>query len=816
MRSKFGGWAHFAHISILTLVPATARAAEGAPGGDSALWVTGALALCATGAVVYYRHRMSIAEARCRDLADEAKRHSEILTSGNDQFLCWDLVHGIEEASPGLAAFLGGASDDVGYAEIADLLSPANRAELDSAIQLLRTNGEIFELSMKEEKGDRTLELRGVASGGDTSAGPSAAVLWIRDDTANAERTAKLSGERAGLGRILDILPMPVWHRGPDSALEYVNSAYAAAVGKDAAAAPGSLPELAPAILAKERRATGDGQTPPDDTTSARHVVIGGARRYAQFTERRLDEDGRVAGYALDLTEIEEVRAELSRHIGGHEEVLQQLGTAVAIYSADQRLNFFNNAFLKLWELDENWLRAEPPMGEVLEALRDNRRLPEVANFPAFKEEQLRQFTELMDPFEELIYLPDGPTYRAVVTPHPFGGLLLTWEDVSDTLALERSYNTLIAVQRETLDNLYEGIAVIGADGRLQLSNPAFGRMWQLPEEELVASPHISDLVERMREFIEEDGDWAAQREEIIALLTGREGYTGRVERSDGSVLDFATVPLPDGAVLLSYLDVSDSNRVERALRERNDALETADRLKSEFIANVSYELRTPLNTIIGFSEILTGQYFGELNDRQTEYSRGILESSNTLLSLINDILDLASVEAGHMMLELEPVNLHDLLSSVLTLTRERMRKKRLFLDFDCPLDIGAIVADERRLKQALFNIMSNSVKFTPEDGSITVSARRTDGRVTLTFTDTGIGITETDRSRVFERFERGDNAEARRTGVGLGLSLVKSFVELHGGTVELESESGVGTKVTCVLPAREIEDFNELRIGTG
>jgi signal transduction histidine kinase len=272
---------------------------------------------------------------------------------------------------------------------------------------------------------------------------------------------------------------------------------------------------------------------------------------------------------------------------------------------------------------------------------------------------------------------------------------------------------------------------------------------------------------------------------------------------------------LPDGAALLSYVDVSDTIRVERALRERNEALETADRLKTEFIANVSYELRTPLNTIIGFTEMLTGQYFGPLNDRQAEYSKGILESSHRLLSLINDILDLATIEAGYMTLERDWVDVHPMLSNALTLVREPARKKNIALELDCPADIGAIHADERRLKQALFNVLSNSVKFTAANGSITISARRHDDRVVLTFTDTGIGIPEDDRSRVFMKFERGSSPEARRQGAGLGLPLVKSLIELHGGSVDLESEPGVGTKVTCILPAQdEAVELAEQRVG--
>jgi signal transduction histidine kinase len=158
------------------------------------------------------------------------------------------------------------------------------------------------------------------------------------------------------------------------------------------------------------------------------------------------------------------------------------------------------------------------------------------------------------------------------------------------------------------------------------------------------------------------------------------------------------------------------------------------------------------------------------------------------------------------MTLELDRIDLRELLLGCLGLVRERARHKKLNIECDCPHDIGHIVADERRLKQVLFNILSNSVKFTPENGNIVLSARRHDDEIVLTTTDSGIGISEEEQARVFDKFERGAHPEARRSGAGLGLSLVKSFIELHGGTVEIESESAVGTKVVCSLPARRPE----------
>jgi signal transduction histidine kinase len=207
------------------------------------------------------------------------------------------------------------------------------------------------------------------------------------------------------------------------------------------------------------------------------------------------------------------------------------------------------------------------------------------------------------------------------------------------------------------------------------------------------------------------------------------------------------------------------------------------------------------LNAIIGFAEILTNQYFGPLSDRQLEYSRGILDSSQLLLSLINDILDLATIEAGYMALETGRVEVRDMLDSVITLTRERARNQSLALMLDCPGDIGSIEADERRLKQALFNLISNAIKFTPEGGSIRVEAERENGELVIAVADTGVGIPEADQERVFEKFERG-NPQARESGAGLGLSLVKSLIELHGGSVVIDSAPGSGTTVRCRLPA--------------
>jgi signal transduction histidine kinase len=630
-------------------------------------------------------------------------------------------------------------------------------------------------------------------------------LVWVLDAADLTRLGRELSArdaEAITLQALLDRIPMPVWWRDGDNRLAGVNRAYIEAVDRSRETILEDQIELGAGYIDHAGRALAEsaGRTGMAQSES-HHVVIGSNRRLLEFTEVPLDgRMSQVGGYATDATALEALQDQLADHIAAHAEVLEGLNTAIAIFGADKRLKFFNTAYAKLTQIDTGLLEAEPSLSEILEWLRENRRLPEYADFPAFKAEQDRWFTSLIEPVEELMHLPDETTLRFVASPHPLGGLVFAMEDVTDRLALESSYNTLIEVQRETLNNLYEGVAVFGGDGRLKLFNPEAGRIWGISTEELTGGPHVGDLIEAARPYFPEDVDWPKLRHRVILMVTERGTHGGRLHRTDDTVIKYAVVPLPDGNTLLSFVDISDSARVERALRERNIALEKADRIKSEFIGNVSYELRTPLNAIVGFTEILDNRYFGDLTERQAEYVECILQASTHLMALIDDILDLATIEAGYMSLDLQEVDIAALMGALAEVARERADQAGLKIEIECPPDIGVMLADTVRLRQALFNLVSNAIQFTPAGGTVTLSAERTDEEMLLSVTDTGIGIAPEDQERVFQRFERGDPS-ARESGTGLGLALVKSLIELHGGSVDLESAPGKGTKATCHLP---------------
>jgi signal transduction histidine kinase len=808
-------------LGVLALLPIQALADEGTTGTTPMLGLGILSAIVLVGAAVLAARARQHLHALGRERASSVASLAECAAVFNAMpaALCRWRFNGTGED------FVAGALPALRELKqpcLADLRDRCERKDgeaLAAAVSRLRSEGTAFELSLRLLDSGTVLDTSGRRIVGDSGT-PFADVVWFLDASGRAATASErddLRRQRDHLHAVLDALPLPVWRRGADLGLIDCNRAYAAAVDAPEQKVLGERREIAASAIGDNGRAlAARARSTAAAQSESHHIVVAGSRRLMEFAEAPLDATGELVGYAQDFTDLENIQAELARHIAAHADVLENVAVAIAIYGPDTRLTFFNTSFANLWGLEEDWLVTEPTLDEVLERLRERRRIPEHADFRAFKRQQLAMFTSLIEPQEELLHLPDDRTLRLVVSPHPFGGLTFVYEEVTDKLALERSYNTLIEVQRETLDNLYEAIAVFGSDGRLKLSNPAYAQMWQLAPADLRGEPHVGEIIDKQRAFFDDGGDWPAMKRRIITRLTAHVAESTRLARRDGSILQAVTVPLPDGNILLSYLDVTDSTRVEHALRERNEALETAGRLKSEFIANVSYELRTPLNAIIGFAEILTNQYFGELSPRQLDYSRGILDSSHRLLSLINDILDLATIEAGYMTLETQEVDIHTLMSSVLSLTRERARKQGLKLEFDCPTDIGALVADERRLKQALFNLISNALKFTPPGGTVTLAARRTTDRVALIVADTGVGVAREDQARIFEKFERG-SPNARQSGPGLGLSLVKSFIELHGGTVEMESRPGSGTTVTCYLniaPATAVE--HEVRRSVG
>ncbi|HKS64799.1 MAG TPA: ATP-binding protein [Xanthobacteraceae bacterium] len=682
-------------------------------------------------------------------------------------------------------------------------LEPDKAQQIEEAVEALRRDGKGFSLMLT------TLHHRHVVAEGRAIGGR--AVLRIKDLTGPQGELAELAADHQQLrrdidtiGRFLEALPSPVWARDAAGRLTWVNAAYARAVEarNDADAVARNLEILDSASREDLARSRASGEV----FDARLPVIVAGTRRFFQVIDRAAP--GGSAGIGIDITEVETMRAELQRMTEAHRRTLDQLATAVAIFSADQRLAFYNAAYRVLFGLDPAFLDSGPSDAAVLDRLRAARKIPEQANFRDWKSE-LHEAYRALEPRSTEWHLPDGRTLRVVTTPNPEGGVTYLFDDVTERLKLVRRYEALIGVQGETLEALAEGVAVFGSDGRLDLHNPAFAQQWRLSAAALNGEqgqhPHVEAVLGWCRPLYSDDAFWAKLRGAVTGLER-REPVAARLERLDGSVLDCTTVPLPDGATLVTFHDVTDSVNVERALTERADALQDADRLKSAFVQHVSYELRTPLTNIIGFTNLLLdpsiGPTIGPITEKQRDYLDSIDKSSSALLAIINDILDLTTIDAGAMPLDLKEVDIRGAVDAAVLGLQDRIAEKAILLDVRAAPDVGSFVADERRVRQVLFNLLSNAVSFSPAAEVVRLSVERRDDAIVFSVSDRGPGIPPDISERVFDRFESHALGSEHR-GAGLGLSIVRSFVELHGGTVKLDSAVGRGTTVTCVFPIR-------------
>lgn len=698
--------------------------------------------------------------------------------------------------------------------DVENALKPSDAAALEGLFLALTKQGESFSTTIRTLESERILKISG-ARGSDLGEQDFYDILWLQDITPLALESDDLKSDLqnardtgAKFRNMLDSFPMPVWLSDSLNDIAWVNTAYARALDKgtneiiDAQVwLPLTLIGSNEDAATKLRNLTRDARSQKTQQSIRARLIVGGRRRVVEFIFLPIENGDLVVIQAADVTAEEDRTAEHKRYVTAQGKLLEQLNSAVAIFAADHRLEFHNSAFSRLWGIDEAYLNDGPKLGDLMEKLREMRRLPEQADFRQFKKSWLDMFTGLLHAHEEMLYLPNGTAVRMLVAPHPMGGLMMTFEDVTSRLALESSYNTLMAVQRETLENLAEGVAVFGSDGRLKFYNPRFMKLWNLNPEELEGDPHVTQLVEKQRKFFKLG--WKEVESILTAQGLQRREQTHQLHRDDDTVLECFSVPMPDGGVMVTHRDITDKTRVELALREKARALEEAEKLKTDFLANVSYQLRTPLNAMTGFAEILANRYFGELNAKQNEYTQGILEAGHRLMTLIDDILDLSTIEAGYLGLRLENVDMAKLLREVFDLTREWAGRETIQSTLDCPDTLGLVRADSRRIKQILVNLIRNAISFTPGGGAISLSARGDKENVQITVKDSGIGIASDDQERLFAPFQRGatTNAHGAAAGPGLGLSLVRNITLLHGGDVQLESRIGEGTAVTVILP---------------
>lgn len=679
--------------------------------------------------------------------------------------------------------------------------------ELSEAVRRTQKTAAPFRMVVTPRGSKRSLALRGHLADPAVSPG-GAALVWVFDFSDSEselvqlrEEAARAQGDFAALVGLIEAAPMPMWFRAADGTLQLVNDAYVrAVVGKDARQVVADGVELVESIdglTAQQVAAQALAKRLPIERIVP--VTIAGARRAHRVSDLPLGDEG-VAGYAVDIEDMEEQARAFRAFRDAQRAMLDQLSAGVAQFDAKRQLTFANQPFQRLFALKPGVMIDPPQFERLLDLARDMGRVPEARDFPAWRRERVAWFLA-SEAQEEAWVLADGTHLRMVAQPLPDGGMLLIAEDRTEQLRLSATRDTLLRTRTATFDSLFESVAVFAPDGRLQLWNRRFAADWGLEENLLDSHPRIETLLEQVARRLAKPVKAKAVGDVVRAATLDRKQTGGRAVLADGRTLEFAGVPLPDGNGLLTVLDITDSQKAEEALRERNLALEEADAMKTRFLANMSYEFRTPLTSIGGFAELLEAGLGGDLSDSGKEYVSAILTSVERLGEQIESVLDLSQSEAGMLPLAREEIELFPLVTKLVEDRAGRIKEAGLSLDLRGDKGVGKITGDRRRLARAIGHVLDNALAATPRGGRILVELSGRKGKARVVISDNGPGMDQATLARALDGLKLTADGKTVERRQGLGLPLARQLIEAHGGTLALHSEPGQGTAAIIDLP---------------
>ena len=694
-----------------------------------------------------------------------------------------------------------GGYDDAG-------LAIDDAAALDAKVRETQRTGKSFVLALAINGSERRLTVVGNIA--DVAVCPNgAALLWFFDSTDSLRELEKRTQESeeartafAALAGLIEAAPIPMWHRRPDMRLHFVNHAYVNAVGANDGL---HVVEEGLELLEPENgKSSSDWATEAAAADVRRERVVSatlnGERRQLRVFDIPLGQSG-VAGLAIDVQDLIDARSEAKEMADAQRDLLNMMSAGVAQFDARHVLSFANLPFQSLFTFRDQWLSEKPEFACVLDRMRENGKVPEVRDFPAWRQEREDWFRS-SDPTEENWLLPDGTHLRVLAQPIPDGGLLMIFEDRTEQAQLASARDILLRVRTATFDNLFEAIAVFSADGRLSIWNRLFAETWELNDELLLQHPRLDELLPSLARHLQKPLQVSILDELIRTTSSNRERHKSKAVFADGRMFQIATIPLPDGNTLFTMLDMSNNLKIEQALRDRNSALQEADAIKGKFLANMSYEFRSPLTSISGFADLLKAGIAGELSDQAKEYVDAILQSADRLSDQINTVLDYSQIEAGALPLALEQADVPTLVAQIVDSKAEMAQAAEVDLQVDLDNGAGEMALDPKRITQAVGQVLDNAIRYNKSGGQVLMVARWQGDALEIVVSDDGPGMHEADVLRVSS-----DNAVPKRLDSngsitqGLGLPLARQIIESHGGTLQLHCAPGEGTTVIMVLP---------------
>ncbi len=768
-----------------------------------------------TTSLLYFLVQYFILRRKIYFINRDRNRYAETIFASKDGYFAWlypDTTVNDKRKTPKeicsrrLSIILGlEKGRNSNFEEILDVLeTKENRSEVRRLSENLRLEGLPFEKVIHLASKNKFIKIFG-AKISDNDGSVYADMIWFRDITSTQEEIIKLTNSMNSannkaklLDNLINHLPIPVWLRNDKLAIELCNNKFIETVEAD------SKEE----VLIKRIELLGaDSKEIKMQSSFARasghakkgvgSAVIGGQRKIFEYTETpftnsinegepNINDAVYTAGCALDISNLDESNRSIRQHQEAHTKLLASLGSAVAVFGSNKELSYYNDALLEFFLFDKEYLDSKPKYQQFLDILREKRLLPEVPDYQKYKNQEIDAFSAIIEAKEDILYLPNDKTVRRIRAPHPLGGLIFTYEDVSDRLSIERSYATLMEVQKQTLDGIKEAVSVFSPNGRLSITNQAYIDLWKLNKAFIDSSPYISDLLEKYHSYFDTVQDWEGLKKELIGHITNRNTKTIRLHRNDGIVIDITSSYLSDNSIMVNYVNVTHETRIEKSLSRSKDNISTTSYLRSEFIKNVSEEIKPSLKTISGFSSKILDSKENQMLPETKEYIKDVQSVVKNLDLMMQDVFDIAPFDIRSDEPEYKELDITAIINNIIGFNTQKAKQKKIKISFSVKDKINPIIADEKYLKQIIFYMICSALDNCADSKKINTELRLNGDNIEFSI----FGILK-------------DKNALKSKSQESGLKLIQRFASMQGGKLENSIDDGHNYYIYLSIPLK-------------
>ncbi len=606
------------------------------------------------------------------------------------------------------------------------------------------------------------------------------------------------------LAEILDNLPIYIWQKNKDLKLTYCNKPYADALESTKESAIKNNLRLIPQSKNSVYIDHSLYLTKPKKLTE--HIIINGSRRLISIEETPFLGKEKSTGIAIDITEREELEKSYKNYKKQTEDTLNNISVPVAVFDENSILIFANEALINLFSIEKLDISENCKFADIIDYILSNNSLLMTEDIAKYKEITKDLFQTIIEPYHTNLQLANGKIFNVNITPNQAGGLIFVFEDVSDRITLERKLNSISSIQGEILNYLSEGVVVFGSDNKIKIANQFLAKLLQLPENQDFKELHISDYFKSAKNIFGSKEEFEFWISKLINKIAKRSEFSETLNLQSGQFIKYEYIPLPEGFNLIRFSEITDSINLEKVQNEKTELLNQIDETKSSLISNISREIKSPLQTASGFAEVLYNKYFGELNEKQLGYCRGIIESIETLINISDSVINLANLESGILKLKYEETDLSKFINELADTFSKQIHTQNIKIKSEFNTQDFMVFIDRKIMQQVCYQIINkirqNASKQIIVSIAVNVPENMPDYFNFMMKTQ-NVVLDNSDVQKINDVLINDLKSNVLNTSLDFGLIFANKAIRSHNGKMFLKSDDKE-TIITCCLPIKQ------------